>query len=147
MSIAQTWLVRKIGSRNRARDVVEGPAADAERVGLFRQRQGMLTVNHLYALSNPALVSAPAKESFVSVNSLSSRGVLSHQPVAALPACLGSGGVVSVWYLLFTASRCLQAGNKLITVVQITRVGSSFVVLKSRGTRSVSALSTRVMPE
>jgi hypothetical protein len=29
----------------------------------------VLTVNHRFALSNPALVSAPAKKSFVSVNS------------------------------------------------------------------------------
>ena len=43
--------------------------ADAERLGLFGQRQGMLTVNHCFSPSNPALVSAPAKESFVSVNS------------------------------------------------------------------------------
>jgi hypothetical protein len=88
MSIPQTWLGRKIGRWNRAGDVVARPPADAERLVLFRQRQGMLTVNHLFALSKPALVSAPAKESFVSVNSLSARGVLSHQPVLALPACL-----------------------------------------------------------
>ena len=43
--------------------------ADAQRLGLFRQREGMLRVDHRFALSNPALVSAPAKKSFVSVNS------------------------------------------------------------------------------
>jgi hypothetical protein len=60
---------RQFGRRNRAGGVAEHPPADAERLGLFRQRQGMLTVNHRFALGNPALVSAPAKKSFVSVNS------------------------------------------------------------------------------
>jgi hypothetical protein len=59
----------QIDSRNRAGNIVERPPADAERLGLLRQRQGVLTVNHRFALSNPALVSAPAKKSFVSVNS------------------------------------------------------------------------------
>ncbi|MCA3314713.1 MAG: hypothetical protein ING06_16780 [Roseomonas sp.] len=62
-------LKSQIGSRNWAGGVVERPPADAERLGLFRLREGKLTVDHRFALSNPALVSAPAKKSFVSVNS------------------------------------------------------------------------------
>ena len=118
MSIAQTWLVRKIGSRNRARDVVEGPAADAERVGLFRQRQGMLTVNHLFALSKPALTS-----NWAPVRPGSSRASQQQAPPWPRKSGCGSGGVVSSWYLLFEASRCIQAGHTLIPVVQIARAG------------------------
>ena len=40
----------QIGSRNRAGGVVERPPADAQRLGLFRQRQGILTVNRRFAL-------------------------------------------------------------------------------------------------
>lgn len=56
------------GRRNRARNIVERPPADAERLGAFRQRQDELTINHPFAFSKPALVSAPAKDSFLSVN-------------------------------------------------------------------------------
>ena len=49
--------------------VVDGAPADAERLGLPGDRQVVLTVDHRLALSNPALVSAPSKESFSRVSS------------------------------------------------------------------------------
>jgi len=42
---------------------------DVQSVRLPRERQIMLTVDHRFALSNPALVSAPSKKSFSSVSS------------------------------------------------------------------------------
>jgi len=40
-----------------------------QNLGLLRDRQIVLTVDHRFALSNPALVSAPSKKSFSSVSS------------------------------------------------------------------------------
>ena len=59
----------EIGGRYRARQVVHGAARDAGGFGLLNNRQIVLPVNHRFALSNPALVSAPSKKSFSSVNS------------------------------------------------------------------------------
>ena len=49
--------------------VIDGAPADAERLGLPGDRQVVLTVDHRFALSNPALVSAPSKKSFSRVSS------------------------------------------------------------------------------
>src|SRR6266700_3202625 len=45
------------------------PTADAQHVRLLCDRQIVLTVDHRFALSNPALLSAPSKKSFSSVSS------------------------------------------------------------------------------
>src|SRR3954454_21122806 len=58
---------RNIGVRHRARQVVA--TADAQNLRLLGDRQIVLTVDHRFALSNPALVSAPSKKSFSSVSS------------------------------------------------------------------------------
>src|SRR5208283_6164 len=55
--------------RHRPRQVVDAAAADAQNLGLLCDRQIVLTVDHRFALSNPALLSAPSKKSFSSVNS------------------------------------------------------------------------------
>src|SRR5246127_2986925 len=60
---------REIGCRDRARQVVHAAAADLQNLRLLGDRQVVLTVDHRFALSNPALVSAPSKKSFSSVNS------------------------------------------------------------------------------
>src|SRR6478672_4016829 len=60
---------RNIGVRHRARQVVETATADAQNLRLLGDRQIVLTVDHRFALSNPALVSAPSKKSFSSVSS------------------------------------------------------------------------------
>src|SRR5216684_253068 len=69
MSIAQTWFDREIGFRHRARQVIDAAAANAQNLRLLGDRQVVFTVDHRFALSNPALVSAPSKKSFSSVSS------------------------------------------------------------------------------
>src|ERR1700680_2138073 len=59
----------EVGFRHRARQVVHAAAADTQHLGLPGNRQFVLTVDHRFALSNPALVSAPSKKSFSSVSS------------------------------------------------------------------------------
>src|SRR3954454_1994216 len=58
-----------IGGRYRARQVINDAAADPQSLSLLGDRQIVLTVDHRFALSNPALVSAPSKKSFSSVSS------------------------------------------------------------------------------
>src|SRR6202161_4573280 len=59
----------QVGRRHRARQVVDAAAADAQNLRLLADRKIVLTVDHRFALSNPALVSAPSKKSFSSVSS------------------------------------------------------------------------------
>src|SRR5664279_2550757 len=59
----------KIGGRYRARQVIDAAATDLQNFRLLGDRQIVLAVDHRFALSNPALVSAPSKKSFSSVNS------------------------------------------------------------------------------
>ena len=59
----------KVGLRHRPRQVVDAAAADAQNLGLLGDRQIVRAVDHRFALSNPALVSAPSKKSFSSVSS------------------------------------------------------------------------------
>src|SRR6202171_6163629 len=59
----------EVGFRHRARQVVHAAAADLQNLCLPGDRQIVLTVDHRFALSNPALVSAPSKKSFSSVSS------------------------------------------------------------------------------
>src|SRR5579863_7806307 len=60
---------RKVGVRHRPWQVVDAATADVQNLGLPGDRQIVLTVDHRFALSNPALVSAPSKKSFSSVSS------------------------------------------------------------------------------
>src|SRR6266702_5026092 len=59
----------QVGRRHRTWQVVDTATADAQNVGLLCDRQIVLTVDHRFSLSNPALVSAPSKKSFSSVSS------------------------------------------------------------------------------
>ena len=52
---------REVGVRHRARQVINAAAADLQNFRLPGDRQIVLTVNHRFALSNPALLSAPSK--------------------------------------------------------------------------------------
>src|SRR5262245_24283175 len=58
-----------VGRRHRTRQVVHRATCDADGLGLLRDAQRMIAVDHRFALSNPALVSAPSKKSFSSVSS------------------------------------------------------------------------------
>src|SRR6266576_2567440 len=60
---------REISVRHRARQVIDAAAADLQNFRLPGDRQIVLAVDHRFALSNPALVSAPSKKSFSSVSS------------------------------------------------------------------------------
>src|SRR6478736_6264824 len=60
---------REVGFRHRSRQVVDAATADTQNLRLLRDRQIVLAVDHRFALSKPALVSAPSKKSFSSVNS------------------------------------------------------------------------------
>jgi hypothetical protein len=55
-------MIARVGLRHRPRRVVDAAAADAQNLGLRGDRQVVLTVDHRFALSNPALVSAPSKK-------------------------------------------------------------------------------------
>src|SRR5690606_8692122 len=60
---------RKVGRRDRSRQVVDAAAADPQYVRLLRDWQIVLPVDHRFALSRPALPSAPDKKSLVRVSS------------------------------------------------------------------------------
>src|SRR4030088_624683 len=60
---------REVGGRHRARQIINAAAADLQNFRLLGDRQIVSTVDHRFALSNPALVSAPSKKSFSSVSS------------------------------------------------------------------------------
>ena len=53
---------REVGGRHRARQIINAAAADLQNLCLLGDRQIMFTVDHRFALSNPALVSAPSKK-------------------------------------------------------------------------------------
>src|SRR5262249_57974197 len=55
---------RKVRIRYRRRFVVDATSADAEERRLLRQRKPVVTVDHRFALGNPALPSARSKKSF-----------------------------------------------------------------------------------
>lgn len=65
---------REVVGRYRTRQIIDAAATDLENFRLPGDRQIVLTVDHRFALSNPALVSAPSKKSFSSVQ-LSDLGV------------------------------------------------------------------------
>ena len=52
---------REVGRRHRARQIINAAAADLQNVRLLGDRQIVLAVDHRFALSNPALLSAPSK--------------------------------------------------------------------------------------
>src|SRR6202162_588977 len=59
----------EVGFRHRPRQVVDTATANTQNLRLLRERQIVLAVDHRFALSKPALVSAPSKKSFSSVSS------------------------------------------------------------------------------
>jgi hypothetical protein len=60
---------REVGVRHRPREVIDAATADAQNLRLPSDPQIVLTVDHRFALSNPALVSAPSKKSFSNASS------------------------------------------------------------------------------
>src|SRR6185312_8006275 len=61
-------LQREISLGNRPRHVVDRRSRDVEQLGLARNRQCVLRVDHFFALSMPALPSALSKKSFSSAS-------------------------------------------------------------------------------
>ena len=62
----------QIGRRHRAWQVVDAAPADPERFGLLADAAAGVTVDHRFALSSPALLSAPDKKSLVQKSRASS---------------------------------------------------------------------------
>src|SRR6476469_8445962 len=73
---------RQIGVRHRARQIVDAAAADLQSFRLSCDRQIVLTVDHRFALSNPALVSAPSKNHSPASTPRSWHAATSHRPQA-----------------------------------------------------------------
>src|SRR4029453_6507410 len=59
----------QIGRRHRSGQIVDPATTDPERFGLLGDGQWVRAVDHRFALSRPALLSAPDKKSLVSVSS------------------------------------------------------------------------------
>src|ERR1019366_5319709 len=59
----------EIGCGNRSGQIIYTATADLQGLRLFADRQFVVTVDHRFALSKPALLSAPPKKSFSSVSS------------------------------------------------------------------------------
>src|SRR5215813_286254 len=87
MQPVETTHDRKVRLRHRPRAVVDAAAADAQNLRLLGDRQIVRAVDHRFALSNPALVSAPSKKSFSSVSS----------PILACSDFTSTAGCVSAW--------------------------------------------------
>ena len=68
--------------------VADRASAHAQQAGLARDGQGVITVDHCFALSNPAMVSARSKKSFSSANwpILACSGARSTGATTRLPA-------------------------------------------------------------
>jgi hypothetical protein len=69
MQLVETTHDHEVRIRHRTWQVVNAAAADIQRLGLPDDRQVVLAVDHRFALSRPALLSAPSKKSFSSVSS------------------------------------------------------------------------------
>src|SRR6202048_3327372 len=69
MQLVETPHDCEVGRGHWTRQIVHAAAADLQNFRLLGDRQIMSTVDHRFALSNPALVSAPSKKSFSSVSS------------------------------------------------------------------------------
>jgi hypothetical protein len=52
----------EVGWRYQPRQIINAASADFQNLCLLGDRQIVLTVDHRFALSNPALVSAPSKK-------------------------------------------------------------------------------------
>src|SRR6266403_1528551 len=62
MQSVETSHDREVDGRHRTRQVIDAAPADPQDLSLPGDRQIVLTVDHRFALSNPALVSAPSKK-------------------------------------------------------------------------------------
>ena len=60
---------REVRSRQRPGLVIDAAAADVQNLGLTDDGKGVGAIDHRFALSMPALPSAPAKKSFSSASS------------------------------------------------------------------------------
>jgi len=53
---------REVSRRHWARQIIDAATADVQRLSLLGDRKIMVTVDHRFALSKPALPSAPSKK-------------------------------------------------------------------------------------
>src|SRR5467141_266457 len=69
MQTVETPHDRKVGFRHRAWQIVDAATADVQSFRLLGDGQVVRGLDHRFALSKPALPSAPSKKSFSSVSS------------------------------------------------------------------------------
>src|SRR5271154_4920175 len=74
----------EVGGRHWSRQIINAAAADLQNFGLLGDRQIVSTVDHRFALSNPALVSAPSPRSCTKASTASIVGVatLTSRPIS-----------------------------------------------------------------
>src|SRR5262249_61964772 len=87
MQSVETSHHRKVARRHRPWQIVDAATADAHKLRLPGDRQIVFAVDHRFALSNPALLSAPSKKSFSNVSS----------PILACSDFTSTTGVVDAW--------------------------------------------------
>src|SRR6478752_5372198 len=68
MQLVDTAHERQVGLADGSWQVVHRAPADAQQLSLARDGQSVVSVDHAFALSNPALVSARSKKSFSRAN-------------------------------------------------------------------------------
>src|SRR5262245_22036687 len=91
----------QIGRAHWPWQVVHRAPAYAQQLGLARDGEVVITVDHRFALSNPALVSARSKKSFSSVSCpiLACSGAKSTGSAAWVPQPNAPGALSSNWRL------------------------------------------------
>src|ERR1700692_1925718 len=75
----------QVFGRDRTGLVIDRAPADAQNLRLAGNRENVRSVDHRFALSKPALVSAPSKKSFSAPTLRSSHEGPSNQPALARP--------------------------------------------------------------
>src|ERR1017187_6077758 len=114
--------------RDRARLIVDRAAADAQHLGLLLDGKVVLGVDHRFALSSPALVSAPSKKSFSSVSSpilawrvLRSTVAVAASAFASLPKTPTAPSKRSLFHcvlwLAFTSNNCANSESVLSSLM------------------------------
>src|SRR5689334_16768317 len=129
---------REIGVRRRPRQIIHAAAADAQSVRLSRDRQIVRAVDHRFALSNPALVSAPSKKSFSSVSSpilacnafMSTAGSVALPPPASKTSAAPPSSCVFHWVIWFG---CTSNCSASCTIVRSPLIAASATLALNAG--------------
>ena len=129
------------GRRHRSGPVVDAAPAHPERLRLLGDRQIMVAVHHRFALSRPALLSAPDKESSVSVSS----------PILASSVFTSTGGDAALGFRTEHPGGSVQElslpGRDLVRVhVELLRQLGQRLLALHRSQRHLRLEGRRVVP-